>query len=266
VDVSEGSLKILTLNVCSPSRKRAERQLEWLGERPEQVFVLTEVSGGAGSELLGERLRDAGWSVHATPPGERERGVMVGSRVVLSPDPHAPTAFLPERVQVVSIADVELIGVYAPSRDESPEKTARKRRFLAELLTAMGERRPTRSLLIGDLNVVERSHRRADRGFQDWEYELYEELPAIGWLDAYRTLHADRVELSWVDAEGHGYRFDHTFITADLRARLARCEYIHETRERELSDHSAMVIELNDVGAEQLEVDRSLTADPPSLF
>lgn len=264
--MSDDSLAVLTLNVCSPSLARAERQLEWLDERPEHVFVLTEISGGAGSELLAARLRRAGWWVHASTPRERERGVMVGSRVAIGSDGPGLTTYIPERVQTVSIGGIEVIGVYAPSRDESIEKTARKRRFLAELLTAVGERRPARTILIGDLNIVERSGRGADRVFQDWEYELYEELPAIGWIDAYRALHADRLELSWVDGEGRGYRFDHTFITADLRERLGRCEYVHETREHDLSDHSAMVIELKGIAAEQLEVDRSLAAGPPSLF
>jgi exodeoxyribonuclease-3 len=262
----EGGLAVLTLNVASPSRARAERQLEWLDERPEEVFVLTEVSEGTGSELLIERFREAGWSVHAPSPREHERGVMVGSRVAVTPECPAPAIFLSERVQGVSVGDVELIGVYAPSRDESVEKTARKRRFLAELLTALGERTPTRTVLMGDLNIVERTNRGADLAFQDWEYELYEELPAIGWLDAYRALHADRVDLSWVDGEGRGYRFDHTFITADLNQRLSRCEYLHETREHDLSDHSAMVLELDGVATEELEVDRSLAAGPPSLF
>jgi exodeoxyribonuclease-3 len=264
--VAEDSLAVLTLNVANPSRARAERQLEWLAERPEEVFVLTEVSGGTGSTLLADRLRAAGWSVHAPQPRERERGVMVGSRVATLSESPAPAIFLPERVQAISIGGVELIGVYAPSRDESPGKVARKRRFLAELLTSLSERCPARTVLMGDLNIVERSNRGADRVFQNWEYELYEELPAIGWLDAYRTLHTDRVELSWVDAEGHGYRFDHTFITADLCEQLIRCEYVHEPREHGLSDHSAMVLKLKGVAAEQLEVDRSLAAGPPSLF
>lgn len=264
--MTDESLSVLTLNVCSPSLARAERQLEWLDKRPEHVFVLTEISGGAGSGLLAERLREAGWSVHVATPRERERGVMVGSRVAVATDGFAPATYLPERVQAISVGGVDVIGVYAPSRDESVEKTARKRRFLAELLTALGERRLARTILIGDLNIVERSNRGADRVFQDWEYELYEELPAIGWMDAYRALHANRIELSWSDSDGRGYRFDHTFITTDLRERLGRCEYVHETREHDLSDHSAMVIELKGVTATQLEVDRSLAEGPPSLF
>jgi exodeoxyribonuclease III len=262
----EESLAILTLNVASPSRARAERQLEWLDGRPEHVFVFTEVSGGTGSELLADRLRQAGWSIHVSPPGEHERGVMVAGRVDLGTDRDSLATYLPERVQTVKVGAMEVIGVYAPSRDQSVEKTARKRRFLAELLTALGERDPTGTVLIGDLNIVERTERGVDRVFQDWEYELYEELPAIGWVDAYRSLHAERSELSWVDGEGHGYRFDHTFITADLRARLVRCEYLHETREGDLSDHSAMVIEFDDIAADPIDVDRSLAAGPASLF
>jgi exodeoxyribonuclease-3 len=259
-------LGILTLNVCSPSVARAERQLEWLAGRSEHLFVLTEVSTGPGSGLLAERLRSAGWEVRAPAPSPGERGVMIASRVALEPEAGPPLTYLRERVESISIGELELIGVYAPSRDDSAEKVARKRRFLAELLTAIGFREPSATVVIGDLNIVERGRRASERVFQEWEYELYEELPRIGWLDAYRALHPDRVELSWSDAEGHGFRFDHTFITSDLRERLGRCEYVHETRESELSDHSAMLLELEGVSAVELEVDASLAAGPPSLF
>lgn len=259
------SLTILTLNVCSPSVPRAECQLDWLQGRQEEVFVLSETSGGKGSELLAERFRSAGWELSGGMPEGRERGVLIASRVALGAGETSVT-YLPERVVAVAIGGLEVIGVYTPSRDESAEKVARKRRFLAELLTVVGEGRAQRRVLIGDLNIVERGHRSAGGVFRDWEYEIYDELPALGWLDAYRALHPERVELSWVDGEGHGYRFDHTFITADLREQVLRCEYIHETREADLSDHSAMVLELTGIKHDQLDVDQSLGAGPPSLF
>ncbi len=264
--MTEPSLSVLTLNVCSPSLSRAERQLKWLGSRSEQIFVLTEVGTGAGSELLVERFRGSGWATRSRSPSAGERGVLIASR--LDPGETEPiSAYLPERIAQVSVAGLELIGVYAPSRDDSAARVARKRRFLAELLTALGAREPSAMVLIGDLNVVERSGRAVDRGFQEWEYELYEELPERGWLDAYRVLHPDRVEISWADSEGRGHRFDHCLMTADLRSSLRRCEYLPETRERELSDHSAMVLELQGAAASVgLEVDRSLTPGPPSLF
>lgn len=264
--MTEESVAILTLNVCSPSKERAERVLEWLDERPEHVFVLSETSPGVGTKVLTERMRESGWEVRAPRPSEGERGVMICSRLALGPAPRPPASYLPERTEAVSVGGVELIGAYTPSRDDSPQKVARKRHFLSELLTVLGSRNPTRTVMIGDLNIVERSNRQVDKGFQEWEYELYEELPTLGWLDAYRALHPDRVEISWSDTEGRGYRFDHAFITSDLRSRLRRCEYLHETRETDLSDHSAMVIELESVAAESLEVDNSLGAGPPSLF
>lgn len=264
--LAEGNLAILTLNVASPSPARAERQLEWLDQRAESLLVLTEVSTGVGSALLEERLRDAGWEVRAPRPSGGERGVMVASRVALAPEGKPPASYLRERAEAVAVGGLEVIGVYAPSRDESVEKTARKRRFLAELLTILGEREPNEMVLIGDLNIVERSKRGIDRVFQEWEYELYEELPEIGWLDAYRALHPDRVELSWADTEGRGYRFDHVFITADLRERLERCEYLHEPREQNLSDHSAMVVELTGIATADLDVDASLSGGASSLF
>jgi exodeoxyribonuclease-3 len=262
----DGTVTILTLNVCSPSRPRAERQLDWLGERPEQVFVLTEIGVGQGSQMIADRLRGAGWTVRSATPGQGERGVMIASRLALGAERPSPTSYLPERTVEVTLGSLKLIGVYAPSRDESASKIARKRRFLAELLTTLAAREPTATVLIGDLNVVERSNRASDRTFQEWEYELYEDLPSIGWLDAYRALHPERVELSWTDTEGRGYRFDHCFTTGDLREYVRRCEYVHETRESELSDHSAMLLDLAIRAPKPLEVNSSLASGPPSLF
>jgi exodeoxyribonuclease-3 len=262
----ETGLAILTLNVCSPSTARAERQLEWLERREEQVFVLTEVSGGSGSGLIGERLRAAGWQLRAPQPRDGERGVMICSRVVIGDQRPAAVEYLRERAARVTVGEVDVIGVYAPSRDDSVERVARKRRFLSELLSALGQRGASTTVLVGDLNIVERSGRASDRLFQEWEYELYEELPRLGWLDAYRALHPDRVEMSWADGEGRGFRFDHSFITADLRERLERCEYLHETREEDLSDHSAMMLELGGIATSDLDVDTGLSGGPPSLF
>ncbi|HET9164296.1 MAG TPA: endonuclease/exonuclease/phosphatase family protein [Solirubrobacterales bacterium] len=264
--MSDAQLSILTLNVCCPSVPRAERQLDWLGGRSEQIFVLTEVGAASGSALLAERLRAAGWAVRAPVPRDGERGVMICARVAIGEEHPPPVSYLRERAEAVSVGKIEMIGVYVPSRDDSPTKVARKRRFLTELLTALEERKSCSTVLIGDLNIVERSQRGVDRVFREWEYELYEELPNLGWLDGYRVLHPDRVEVSWADSEGQGFRFDHTFITEDLRDNLVRCEYLHETREGNLSDHSAMLIELDDVPFQELDVDSSLAAGEPSLF
>ncbi len=46
------SLSVLTLNIANPSVERAQRQLEWLATRDEDVFVLTETKASDGCRLL----------------------------------------------------------------------------------------------------------------------------------------------------------------------------------------------------------------------
>jgi exodeoxyribonuclease-3 len=53
-------LSILTVNIGAAARERAEVMLRWLAGRPEDVLVLTETSGGAGTAYLLERFHDAG--------------------------------------------------------------------------------------------------------------------------------------------------------------------------------------------------------------
>jgi exonuclease III len=45
---------------------------------------------------------------------------------------------------------------------------------------------------------------------------------------------------------GRGFRIDHAFASAKLATRARGCWYDHTVRERRLSDHSALVVELAD--------------------
>jgi endonuclease/exonuclease/phosphatase family metal-dependent hydrolase len=71
------------------------------------------------------------------------------------------------------------------------------------------------------------------------ELALIVGLPARGWRDAFRALHGyERRDRSWVAKAGYGWRLDHVIVSPQLEP-LA-CEYVHEWRERGLSDHSAI--------------------------
>jgi exonuclease III len=66
-------------------------------------------------------------------------------------------------------------------------------------------------------------------------------------VDVYRRLHGySREDFSWFLTRGSlriGRRFDHVFCSPDLHP--LRCEYVHEVRERGLSDHSALQVEFD---------------------
>jgi exodeoxyribonuclease III len=259
-------LSVMTLNIANPSRARAEKQLDWLASRPEQILVLTETSANEGSRLVAERLGNAGWRVQYSVPPQGERGVMLATRVAGELATEELPIYLPDRAATMLVSGVQIIGVYAPSRDASVEKVARKRRFLAELLTLIGQRPGGKQMVIGDLNIVEPGSRGVTGLFQDWEFEFYEELPSMQWADAFRQLHPDRGADSWVDPNGVGFRFDHCFLSAGLTERLVRCEYVHETRTDGLSDHSALSVAVAVDSLTHLDVSDALDGSPPSLF
>ena len=66
-------------------------------------------------------------------------------------------------------------------------------------------------------------------------------------VDVYRRLHGySREDFSWFLTRGSlrvGRRFDHVFCSPDLRP--LSCEYLHEVRERGLSDHSALQVDFD---------------------
>src|SRR5215211_5124462 len=112
---SGDALRVLTLNVASPSVARAEQQLAWLADRDEHVHILTEVSTGKGSELLAAGLHQAGWDVRSQTWRAGERGVLIAARVRLenAAEGEAPVSFLPHRVVSAALpGGAEIIGVY----------------------------------------------------------------------------------------------------------------------------------------------------------
>jgi exodeoxyribonuclease III len=131
--VSESRLRLLTLNVGNPSEDRAQRQLEWLAGRPEDVLVLTETRASAGCRLLTEAFQRVGYVVSAGTPPAGQYGAMIASRLPLEADPWAcRPRYQRERAAaaLLRLGDgraLRIVGVYAPSRDASPEKVERKR-------------------------------------------------------------------------------------------------------------------------------------------
>lgn len=69
---------------------------------------------------------------------------------------------------------------------------------------------------------------------------------ASGWVDAYRTLHADGQDYTWWSHRGAarannvGWRIDYQFVTPGLRDRLRACAIAREPR---FSDHAPLTVD-----------------------
>jgi exodeoxyribonuclease-3 len=269
-------LSLITLNIANPSVDRATKQLAWLAARPEEILILTETKASDGCRHLADSFRTAGYSVTYPEPELGEYGVMIVSKFETRADPiNAALTYLPTRAAGVVIATdrgpVRVLGAYVPSRDASPEKVERKRRWLTEFSTALATTRTSTdapTLFLGDFNVLEPDHQPHYSIFQRFEYDFYRALTdQHGLVDAFRHLHPDQHDHSWIGRTGDGYRYDHAHATKDLATELSVCEYIHEPRLTRLSDHAALTVRLTRTAtAPLLTSDPVEATSPPTLF
>lgn len=259
---------ILTLNIASPSRKRADSILAWLDARDDDVLVLTETCHTEGTAIIAQHLDHAGWEVRNPVLAQGERGVMLASRVVLDPPTSSPIDYLPSRVQTATISGIgiDVIGVYIPSRDATNAKIQRKRAFVEALARTLGPAGDASTVLVGDFNILEPDHWPRRPEFHEWEYRLYTDLVDAGWTDAYRATRTGAIEHSWVSPDGDGYRFDHAFVAGALGDRILGCRMLHDPRKSRLSDHSALELRLAVDPPARLPELGSLVSDPLALF
>jgi exodeoxyribonuclease-3 len=266
-------LSLLTFNIGNPSPERAQRQLAWLASRDEQVLVLTETKASIGCKLLADAFASAGYTVCFPRPGPGEYGTMIVTRVAATPDPFSDAiGYLAARAAAVVLptpdGPLRVIGLYVPSRDASPEKTERKRRWLACCGTALANTAGQPTVLLGDLNILESGHKPRYPFFAPFEYDFYQALSDIhGLADAFRHLHPDEAEYSWVGRTGDGYRYDHAFCSRELAGLVMSCQYDHEPRSDKLSDHSALTLHLDLAASQALAVsDPAAANEPDTLF
>lgn len=267
-------ISILTINIGAASRARAEAILEWLADRPEDVFILTETSAGEGTAFLLERFAAAGYFVIADSRMERERGVAIVSRVKVVAEPQFALGetSIPCRVAVALLEttpQVTVVGIYVPSRDQSAEKVEKKQLFVESLLRQVerlddGVRRAT--VVGGDYNVISKTHVPKYSTFLDFEYAMLERLEAAGLSDAQVHLSGATQVHSWVGRTGDGYKYDYFHVGADLASGLHSCDYLSESRDLALTDHSAVALVIDGVSAQRVDAGRLSTTDQIALF
>jgi exodeoxyribonuclease III len=245
-------LSLLTLNVGATALPRAEAIGNWLAAREDDVVILTETSGGPGTAYLCDRFRRAGWHVEHRPE-PADRGAALVSRVAVLPSDTADfdDISIPGRVATATLdtePQVTVIGTYVPSRDRSAGKTDKKRQFIESLVAAidaMPAERREHTILGGDYNVIARDHEPRHPGFLPFEYGLIDALRRHEFADAHTVLHPGEAAHSWIGRTGDGYCYDYFHLGKALAGRTIGSCYLHDTRNRRLSDHAAVTTTLD---------------------
>lgn len=253
------TLKLLTLNIQNPSIERAEKIVDWIRNRREDVFILTETKNSKGCQYISKYFKslirdlfneEVKYYTHFPKPVENNYGVMLISkyRLVLDWSPFLENNSFYGRflnLQVIfENKPLHLLGLYVPSRDQSEIKIERKKSFLTQVKAAIKNKRFKNDVICGDLNIVSKTHIPYYNFFQNWEYDFYDGLLNNDYLDVYDYFNKNIKEYSWVGRTNNGYRYDYFFVRKEFLKYCKNCYFDHTTRLTGLTDHSAIILEL----------------------
>lgn len=253
------SIKFLIMNIGNPSLERAQKQVEWIKNRDEDVFFLTETKNSKGCNYIANsfscsknllNLNNVELNVSFPKSITGDYGVMciskyqiVSSNLPFGVENQYHCRYLENDISINN-EFLKTVSLYVPSRDSSYEKIIRKKNFLELTLENIKRIGNIPTIICGDLNIIDRNHIPSYSSFKKWEYEFYDNLVDIGFIDLYRYCHPQKNEYSWVGRTGDGYRYDYCFVSKSLSNRIIDCRFVHETRNNKLTDHSALVVEM----------------------
>ena len=98
-------------------------------------------------------------------------------------------------------------------------------------------------MIIGDLNLGR--HHLDERGATFRSTAMLGKLATLGYIDAWRHTHPDGREYSWYSHEGSGFRIDHALVSAPIARAVTGAWYSHAERDDGISDHSALLVDLD---------------------
>jgi exodeoxyribonuclease III len=255
---------LVSWNVAGRKSRLHEQADRVLGTEPD-LICLQEVTPVTAAGWT-ERLADAGLEAVVAPlpearEGSRPLAVLTAARVPLEVVPLEGVPW-PERVLAARVGALEIVNVHSPiSPKPGLAKVLTHEAVFRHLAAGGGPR-----VVVGDLNTPrkelpdgtvwtfarDRNGRLREERGERWdvaEAALVRGLEEHGFRDAFRELNGfDSKEPSWEWPRwGGGYRLDH--LIASTEVTVSACSYRHDwRRDDRLSDHSALVAELDVAG------------------
>lgn len=256
-------MRILHWNILhgGGSRRMPEIVLALLAHKPD-VVVLTEYRITIGGQIRGV-LGDHGLSHQlSSDPPKGKNGIVIASRSPLrhvSTPADLPAALHPRWLDAAIAIDgaetgeLLLTGVHIPDDSRPSPKAA----FWRQMLTLAEKRCAQLHLFIGDFNTGR--HRLDEAGATFGCTGLLGAVCTLGYADAFRHFHPERREWTWLPPTGDrakpantgtfappmaGFRIDSALVSGPLVPCLRAAFYSHSERETAVSDHSAMLVDL----------------------
>jgi exodeoxyribonuclease-3 len=208
------------------------------------ILVITEFQTKS-ADFIQSQLQAAGYSYQlSSNPPIKTNGILIASRfpVALLPQQYQPNN--PYRWLEVGLPEQNLtvLGLHIPEWGSKWDKAT----FWQEVNRYAKDRLKTQAILIGDFNTG----LELDTTGEEFACPEYmEELVQMGWVDAWRSLHADTREYTWQSPRRwFSMRLDYVFLSPTLASRLMAAQYNHSVRlQDKLSDHSMLIVDIQDL-------------------
>ena len=231
-------MKIVSWNIRQGGGRRLIGICDVLTGWKPDIVVLQEVRR-SGVAQLSEQLSEAGlrYSFYPDTRSNSENAPFIASRETLDAG-----EFLAQRTGPCHILEAQTMGLtLLPVH--FPQKAAQVPLFEA-LLGDSASLLEYNCLLIGDLNCGLPFIDSTDKTFVNAKY--FQALKEAGWIDLYRQQHGDAArEYSWISPRTQrGFRYDHALAGSAVSKSLTDFQYDHTVREKGLSDHSGLLLEL----------------------
>ena len=232
------ALRLLAWNIRQGGGTRLPAISRVLAGHDADILVISEYRGGESAARLRAALELLGYRhLTATAPPPGRNGVLIAARMPFDDaGPVAEAVLEPWRMVRVYVGPLRLYGIYMPN-------LVAKVPYWQGLVGALAaEALHAEALAIGDFNTC-----RAyvdEPGAIDACAHFMDEVEAIGFCDLWRRRYPEGREFSWYSTRGNGFRIDHAFLSPASAARAGAVRYSHDERLTGVSDHSALLLDL----------------------
>ncbi|MGM9922645.1 MAG: endonuclease/exonuclease/phosphatase family protein [Bacillus sp. (in: firmicutes)] len=236
-------MRLLTWNIRQGgSRVRFDSIINALMEHQSDVIVLTEFWDNAKGNAIKKSLFAMGYThqnTHVSP--YKVDSVFIASKIDFTDVTDMNEYAVPYERWVelyFPVQDLYLLGIHIPNH---MTRLRDRELFASEMLAYAKNHMEDRCVIIGDYNM---SMLVDSEGPPLSCTDKMVELHRLGWIDTWRYTHKRENEYSWRDTLGAGFRIDHAYISPKLEESLQKCQFSHQERREQVSDHSVLIVDL----------------------
>ena len=231
-------IKLMTLNILSGGGKRIDKISKKIKMHDPDVLIISEFRLGKSWELLQEKLSELGFKIFDYKiKVPKTNSVMIASKF---PAEKIDTPNLPEselhRLCGLKVFGIKILGVYFAQKEK---KKPLFKYFLEDYDHLIGDQ----TLIMGDMNTGLSEDNSTGKGF--YCKEQFSELTSGKMIDLWRKRNKNIKEYSWMHSKyGNQFRIDHALGTNNIDKMTKKIFYSHEERQEKVTDHSALILEL----------------------